>query len=62
MHTNLRRCSNYVKAEAEAEVAATKAGTDMNYGCECAAHLADVADREADERCRRGRPAVAARG
>lgn len=35
-------CSNYVKTEAQAVVAAIKAGTDMNCGCEYAAHLANA--------------------
>ena len=33
---------NFVHTEAEAAVAAMKAGTDMNCGCEYAAHLADA--------------------
>jgi len=34
--------SNYTKTEAEAAVAAMKAGTDMNCGCEYQTHLADA--------------------
>lgn len=38
----LSGCSNFVQTEAEAAVAAIKAGTDMNCGCEYAAHLVDA--------------------